>query len=87
MTSPMPGDVVNQAAKVTPFIIKAAKNDVNKIAEQRISQAISQGGKDLGRVLPKILLGAIQYVYQTPFRLLGNFGKKTFNNIKHKILK
>ena len=80
-------DTVNQAAKVAPEIIKAATNDVNKIAEQRINQIISQGGKELERVVPKILRGAIEDVYQTPFRMLGNLGKKTVNNIKRKILK
>ena len=48
-------DTVNQAAKVAPSIIKAATNDVNKIAEQRINQVISQGGKELECVLPKNL--------------------------------
>ena len=38
------------------------------------------------RVLPKILRGAIEDVYQTPFRLLGYFGKEQFNKIKRKIL-
>ena len=37
-------DVLNQTAKVTLGVIKAATNDINKIAEQRINQAISQGG-------------------------------------------
>ena len=52
-------DMVNQAAKVAPEIIKAATNDVNKIAEQRINQIISQGGKELERLVRKILCGAI----------------------------
>ena len=56
-------DMVNQAAKVAPDIIKAATNDVNKIAEQRINQIISQGGKELEQVVPKILRGAIEDVY------------------------
>ena len=47
---------MNQAAKVAPSIIKAATNDVNKIAEQRINQVISQGGKELECVLPKNLM-------------------------------
>ena len=80
-------DTVNQAAKVTPKIIKAATNDVDKIAEQRINQIISQSGKELEQVVPKLLRGTIESVYQTPFRILGNLGKKTFNNIKRKILK
>ena len=78
-------DTVNQAAKVAPEIIKAATNDVNKIAEQRINQIISQGGKELERVVQKILRGAIEDVYHTPFRMLGNLGNKTFNDIKRKI--
>ena len=44
---------MNQAAKVAPSIIKAAAHDVNKIAEQRINQVVSQGGKELECVLPK----------------------------------
>ena len=65
-------NTVNQAAKVAPGVIKAATNDINEIAKDRINQIISQGGKEVERVLPKILRGAIEDVYQTPFRLLGN---------------
>ena len=39
------------------------------------------------RVLPKLLRGAIEDVYETPFRLLGNLGKKQFNKIKGNILR
>ena len=79
-------DVVNQAAKVAPGIIKAATNDINNIPEQRLNQIISQGSKEIERVLPKVLRGAIEYVYQTPFRLLRNLGKNQFNKLKQKIL-
>ena len=67
-------------------MIKAATNDSNDIAKDRINQIIAQGGKEVERVLPKILRGAIEDVYQTPFRLLGNFGKQQLNKIKRKIL-
>ena len=80
-------DVVNQAAKVAPGVIKAATNDVNNIATDRINQIISQGGKEVERILPKILRGDIKEVYQTPLRLLSNFGKQQFNKIKRKILR
>ena len=80
-------DTVNQAAKFASDLIKAVTNDVNKIAEQRITQIISQGCKELEQVVPKILHGAIEDVYQTPFRMLGNLEKKAFNDIKRKILK
>ena len=80
-------DTVNQAAKVSPGVIKVATNDINKIAEQRINQIISQGGKEMERVLPKILWGAIEDVYHMSFRLLGNFGKQKLNKITRKIMR
>ena len=48
-------ETVNQAAKVAPGVIKAAADDINKVAEQRINQIISKGGAEVERVLPKIL--------------------------------
>ena len=75
-------DTVNQAAKVAPGIIKGATNKISKIVQQRIDQIISQGGKEIERVLRVILRRAIEDVYQTPFRLLGDFGKKTTEQIK-----
>ena len=80
-------DTINQAAKVAPRIIKGATNKINNIAQQRINQIISQGGREIERVLPGILRGAIENVYQTQFRLLGNFGKKQLNELKNKILR
>lgn len=80
-------DTVHQATKVAPNIIKGATNEINNIDQQRINQIISQGAKDTKRVLPKVLRGAIEDVYQTPFRLLGNFGKKQLNKLKNKILR
>ena len=79
--------IVNQDAKVAPGVIKAATNDINNTAEQRINQIISKGGAEKERLLPKILRGAIEDVSQTPFRQLENFGKQQFNKIKWKILR
>ena len=69
-------DTVNQAAKIAPEVIKAATNDINDIAKDRINQIISQGDKEVECALLKILRGVIENVYQMPFRLLGNFGKQ-----------
>lgn len=38
-------DVVDQAAKVAPSVIKATTSDINNIAKPRIDQIVSQGGK------------------------------------------
>ena len=80
-------DTANQAAKVAPGIIKGATNKISKIVQQRIDQIISQGGKEIERVLRVILRRAIEDVYQTPFRLLGDFGKKQLNKLKSQILR
>ena len=80
-------DVVNQAGKVAPGIISKATADINKIAKQRIDQVIRNGGAELERVAPKIIRGAIEEVYKTPFRLLGNLDKKQFQKIKRRLFK
>ena len=66
--------------------MKNASKEVNDIAQQRINQIISEWGKEMERVLPKILKGAIEDVHQTPFRLLRNFRKQQLNKLKNKIL-
>ena len=55
-------DTVNQAAKVAPGVIKNAANEINNIAKEKITQIITQGGKETDRVLPKFLRGAIEDV-------------------------
>ena len=75
---------VNQVGKIAPRQIKNASSEINSIAQQRINQVISHGGKEIQRVLSKILRGAIGDVYQTPFRLLGKFGRQQLQKIKNK---
>ena len=79
--------VVNQAAKVAPEVLKQVTNDIDLLVKNRLNQAITSGGAEIERVLPKILRGAIEDVYKTPFRLLGKFGKTQFNKIKKKTLR
>ena len=80
-------DTVNQVWKIAPGIINKATSDINKIAQQRIDQAIKTGRAEIERVAPKIIRRAIEEVYETPFRLLGNLGKKQFQKIKRKLFK
>ena len=68
-------------------LIKNARSEINNMAQQRINQVISQGGKEIERVLPKILREAIEDVYQTPFRLLRKFGKQQLQRIKNNLLR
>ena len=66
-------DTVNQVGKIAPNI-KQAAGQIDKIMQSRINQVIKSGRTEIERVLPKILRGAVEEVYKTPFRLLGNFG-------------
>ena len=87
MILPKSKEIVNHADEVAPGIIKGTTDNINKIAEQIVNQLIPQGGKKIDSIFPKVLRGAIEDVYQTPFRLLGNFGKNQFNKLKQKSLK
>ena len=80
------GDTVNQVGKIAPDLIKNGSNKISNEAQQRISQIICQAEKKVERVLPKILRETMENVYQTPFRLLRNFGKQQLNKLKNKIL-
>ena len=39
------------------------------------------------KITPQIIRGAIEDVYQTPFKLLGNFGQKKLAQLKRKLPK
>ena len=80
-------DVVNQVGNIAPKIITKATSDINKIAKERIDQIVRSDGAEIEHVAPKIIKDAIEEVYKTPFRLLGNLGKKHFQKIKRKLFK
>ena len=75
-------DTVNQVEKKAPGIINKATSDINKIAQQRIDQAVRTGGAEIERIAPEIITGVIEDLYKTPFRLLGNLRKKQFQKIE-----
>ena len=66
-------------------MITQATGEINKIAPDRIDQIVRSGEVETERVAPKIVKGAIEEVYKTPFRLLGDLGKKKFQKIKIKL--
>ena len=58
-------DTVNQIGKIALGLVKNANSETNNIAQQRINQIISQGGREIERVLSRILRRATEDVYQT----------------------
>ena len=75
-------DVVNQVGKVARKMITQATAEISKIAQDRIDQIVRSSGAETERIAPKIIKGVIEEVYKTPFRLLGDLGKKQFQKIK-----
>ena len=65
-------DTDNQVGKIAPGLIKNTSSEINNIAQQRINQMISQGEKNL----PKILRGATENLFRY-WRILEN------NNFKN----
>ena len=80
-------DTVNQVGKIAPGIFNIVAGEINKITQQRIDQVVRSGGAEIERVAPKIIRSAIEEVYKTPFRLLGNLVKRQFQKIKRKLFK
>ena len=75
---------MTQVGKIASGLITMATGQIDKIAQERLNQIIRSGGTEIKRVLPKVLHGAIEDVYQTPFR---NFGKQQFQKVKRKLLR
>ena len=61
---------------MAPALIDKASNQIDKIAQRRIWLIVQQGGKEIERILPKIIKSEVEEVYKTPFCLLRKFGRK-----------
>ena len=83
-------DTVYQEMKgldtIAPKLINQTLKEVDRVAEARIRQLINKGDKQVKKIAPKIIRGAIEDVYKKPFRLLGNFGNKKLAQVKRKLL-
>ena len=58
---------VNQLSKIAPGLIKNTSSEINNIAQQRINQIISKGGKEIKRVLPNIFREPSKMFIKHPF--------------------
>ena len=59
-----------------------ATTGLDKVTAKRVKQLSRKTGQALKKIAPGLIRGAIEKLYKTPFRLLGNLGRT-----KHKELK
>ena len=82
-------DTVNQAAyhvkKIAPNLIRTTSKELDAITARRINQLTYTTGKEIKRIAPVIIKGAIEELYKTPFRLLAQFGRKKYKQLKSKV--
>ena len=71
--------------RLAPKLIKQTSGEVDRLVKSRISQIINEGSGQIEKIAPRIIRGAIEDVYKTPFRLLGNFGKQKLAQAKRKL--
>ena len=45
------------------------------------------GGAEVEHIAPKIIRGAVEEVYPTPFRMLGDLSKKQLQKIERQLFK
>ena len=69
---------------LSPKLVNQASKEIDKIKETKIRQVINGGGQQIRNIAPQIIKGAIEDVYETPFRLLGQLGKQKFPQLKRK---
>ena len=79
-------DTVNNAVKHldhrAPIVLKKVSGEADKVLQQTISQVVKEGEAELERIGPKIIRGAIEHLYKTPFHLLGKFGKRKLAQLR-----
>ena len=63
--------------------LQLSSSEISDVTVQKRNQIISQGDKEIERVLPNILRGAIEDVYQTHSCLLGKIGKQQLRKLKN----
>ena len=82
-----PEETLSTSSAKSHQVLSKMQGQIDRIAKNIIEQLIRTGGTEIERVTPKIIRGAIEEVYKTPFRLLGNLGKEQFQKIKRRLFK
>ena len=82
-------NLINQtfdgARDLAPNLIRTTSKELDAITARRINQLTYTTGKEIKRIAPVIIKGAIEELYKTPFRLLAQFGRKKYKQLKSKV--
>ena len=76
---------MNRVDELAPELVRTAGRELDMIAVRRINQIAHRSGETIQRIAPGIIRGAIEELYKTPFRLLGQFGRKKYKQLKAKV--
>ena len=75
----------DRAKNLAPNLINRTSRELDAIAARRINQLTRNTGNEIQRIAPGIIRGAIEEVYKTPFRLLGQFGRNKYKQLRSKM--
>ena len=62
-----------------------ATTGLDNITAKRVEQISRETGQTLKQIAPGLIRGTIEELYKTPFRLLGNLGRKKYEALKKKV--
>ena len=62
-----------------------ATTGLDKVIAKRVEQLSRETGQTLKKIAPRLIRGAIEELYKTPFCLLGNLGRKKYKELKKNV--
>ena len=77
----------NRVDELAPELVRTATRELDMVAARRINQIAHRSGETIQRIAPGIIRGSIEELYKTPFRLLGQFGRRKYKQLKSRAYK
>ena len=77
----------NRVDELAPELVRTTTCELDMVAARRINQIAHRSGETIQRIAPGIIRGAIEELYKTPFRLLGQFGRRKYKQLKPRVYK
>ena len=77
----------NRVDELAPELVHTATRELDMVAARRINQIARRSGETIQSIAPGIIRGAIEELYKTPFRLLGQFGRRKYKQLKSRVYK